>query len=69
MKREAGVKLNFFTPFQVLTCRGAIWYTFPSWTAWMNSVHRLTVIVPVVSPKIMFATHSAKLRDEMFVWD
>ena len=35
----------------------------------MNSVHRLTVIVPVVSPKIMFATHSAKLRDEMFVWD
>ena len=56
VKREAGVEFNFFTPFQVWTCRGEIWYTFSTYTAWMNSAHRLTVIVPVVSPKLVFVT-------------
>ena len=50
---ELGVVLSFLIPFQLLTCMGAIRYTFPVSTSCVSSAHKLTVICPVVSANVL----------------
>ena len=50
---ELGVVLSFLIPFQLLTCMGAIRYTFPVSTSYVSSAHKLTVICPVVSANVL----------------
>ena len=50
---ELGVVLSFLIPFQLLTCVGAMRYTFPVSTSCVSSAHKLMVICPVVSANVL----------------